>query len=304
MLFPMLHALITAMFNLRLLFVAAAWGINFSFVKFALADFHPLGFTVIRFTLASLFLIAVMGVNHESYWIDRRDGFAFVILGLLGITLYNIFFMYGLRYTTAANSALIVSLSPMFASLIQAFSGKERLSLRISTGLMLASFGVFLIIRSHHEELSYSSYQATGDFLTLCASLNWAFYSIKAKPLLEKYSATKVTAYSMLAGSILLLPASVTGLCNQSWSGVSLLSWSALAFASFIAAGIAYVFWYQGVKELGVTRTMAYHYLMPFAAVLFAAFFGEEITLFQIAGGTAILLGVYLVEMKKAPDRP
>jgi len=292
------------MFNLRLLFVAAAWGINFSFVKFALADFHPLGFAVIRFTMASLFLIAVMGVNHESYWIDRRDSFAFVKLGLLGITLYNIFFMYGLRYTTAANSALLISLSPIFAALIQAFSGKERLSLRISTGLVLASVGVFLIIRSHHGKLGFSSSRMTGDFLTLCATLTWVFYSVKAKPLLEKYSATKVTAYSMLAGSILLLPGSITGLFNQSWSEVSMLSWSALAFASFIAAGIAYVFWYQGVKELGVTRTMAYHYLMPFAAVLFSAVLGEEITLFQIAGGTAILLGVYLVQMKKASDRP
>jgi len=49
---------------------------------------------------------------------------------------------------------------------------------------------------------------------------------------------------------------------------------------------------------------MAYHYLMPLAAVLFAAALGEEITSFQIAGGTAILLGVYLVQMKKTPDRP
>lgn len=291
------------MFNLRLLFVAAAWGVNFSFVKFALTDFHPLAFTVIRFALAPLFLIAVMGVNHESFLIDRRDRFAIVKLGLLGIALYNIFFMYGLRYTTAANSALIISLSPLFAAMIQAFSGKERLTLRISAGLALASFGVFLIIRSHGEP-GFSSSRMAGDFLTLCAALTWALYTIMAKPLLEKYSASKVTAYSMFAGSILLLPVSVPGIFNQSWSGVSLLSWSALAFATFVAGGISYVFWYQGVKELGVTRTMVYHYFMPFAAVLFAAVLGEKITLFQIAGGTAILLGVYLVQMKKKRDRP
>ncbi len=291
------------MFNLRLLFVATAWGINFSLVKYALADFHPLSFAVIRFALASLFLIAVMAAKHESYSIDRRDRFAIIKLGLLGITLYNIFFMYGLRYTTAANSALLISLSPLFAALIQAFWGKERLTLLISTGLALASFGVFLIIRSNHGEPSFSSSHMAGDFLTLCATLIWALFTITAKPLLEKYSALKVTAYSMFAGSLLLLPVSVPGLLNQSWSGVSLLSWSSLVFASFIAAGIAYVFWYQGVKELGVTRTMAYHYLIPFAAVLFATFLGEEITLSQVGGGTAILLGVYLVQIKKNPDR-
>ncbi len=291
------------MFNLRLVFVAAAWGINFSLVKFALADFHPLFFTVIRFAMASLFLMAVIGVSHESYFIELRDRFAIVKLGLVGITLYNIFFMYGLQYTTAANSSLIISMSPLFAALIQAFAGKERLTLRISAGLALSSFGVFLIIRSHHGELSFSSSRMAGDFLTLCATLTWALYTIMAKPLLEKYPASTVTAYSMFAGCILLLPVSIQGIFNQSWSGVSLLSWSALAFASFIAGGIAYVFWYQGVKELGVTRAMAYHYIMPFAAVLFAAVLGEKITLFQLAGGTAILLGVYLVQMKKTRHR-
>ena len=44
---------------------------------------------------------------------------------------------------------------------------------------------------------------------------------------------------------------------------------------------------------------MAYHYLMPFAAILFAAsFLGERITAPQIAGGIAVLTGVYLVQLK------
>jgi drug/metabolite transporter (DMT)-like permease len=290
------------MFNLRLLFVAAAWGVNFSLVKFALTDFHPLGFTVIRFALASFFLVIIIGANHESYFIDRQDRFTIFKLGLVGIALYNIFFMYGLKYTTAANSALLISLSPMFAALIQAFAGKERLTPRIGAGLALASLGVFLIIRSHYGDLSFSLSRITGDILTLCATITWALYTIIAKPLLEKYPSSKVTAYSMLSGSILLLPASIQPIYNQSWSSVSLLSWSALAFASFVAGGIAYVFWYQGVKELGVTRTMAYHYFMPFAAVLFAAVLGEKITLFQIVGGTAILVGVYLVQMNRVSD--
>jgi drug/metabolite transporter (DMT)-like permease len=44
---------------------------------------------------------------------------------------------------------------------------------------------------------------------------------------------------------------------------------------------------------------MVYHYLMPFAAVLFAALFlGERIVGPQIMGGAAILGGVYLVQGK------
>lgn len=287
------------MLNLRLLFVALVWGVNFSVIKFAIADFHPLGFTVVRFALAALFLIAVMLVNHEPLAIERRDSIAVIRLGFLGITLYSILFMYGLKLTTAANSALLISLSPLFGALISAASGKERLTFRIGAGLALATTGVVLIIRSHHGELSFSSSKVAGDLLTLCATLTWALYTITAKPLLEKYSAVKVTAYNFAAGSFLLLPVSLNGLINQPWSAISLLSWAAMAFAAFIAAGVAYVFWYQGVKNIGVTRTMVYHYLMPFAAVLFAAFaLGERITILQCIGGAGILSGVYLVQNK------
>ncbi len=111
----------------------------------------------------------------------------------------------------------------------------------------------------------------------------------------------KVTAYSMAAGGVLLIPLSLPGLINQSWPGISAGSWSALGFAAFIAAGVAYVLWYQGVKQLGVTRTMVYHYVMPFAAVLFAAAaLHERITVLQVIGGAAILTGVYLVQSRNS----
>ena len=287
------------MLNLRLVFVALVWGLNFSIIKFAIADFHPLGFTVIRFALAALFLIVVMLVNNEPFAIERRDSFAIIGLGFLGITLYNILFMYGLKLTTAANSALLISLSPLFGALISAASGKERLTVRIGAGLTLATAGVVLIIRNHGE-LSFSSSEVTGDLLTLGATLTWALYTIAAKPLLEKYSAVKVTAYNLAAGSFLLLPLSLNGLVNQPWSSISVLSWAAMAFAAFIAAGVAYVLWYQGVKDIGVTRTMVYHYIMPFAAVIFAVIaLGEKITILQIIGGAGILSGVYLVQNKE-----
>ena len=62
---------------------------------------------------------------------------------------------------------------------------------------------------------------------------------------------------------------------------------------------MAYVFWYEGVRRIGVTRTIAYHYLVPFVAVIAAALFlGERVTSLTILGGIAILAGVALVQSK------
>jgi drug/metabolite transporter (DMT)-like permease len=88
-------------------------------------------------------------------------------------------------------------------------------------------------------------------------------------------------------------------LIGQHWASLSLRTWSATAFSAFIAGGAAYALWYRGVKRIGVTRTIVYHYVMPFAAVLFAALAaGEKIAPLQMIGGTAILVGVYLVQRK------
>ncbi len=287
------------MLDTRLLFVTVVWGVNFAFVKFALTDFLPLSFTIVRFFVAALFLIGVMFATREPFAIERRDRLAIVKLGFIGITLYNIFFMYGIKYTTASHSALFISLSPLFAVLLQARTGKERLTRGLALGLLLASTGVYLVISGRHGGLSFTASGLTGDLLTLCASVLWALYTLKAKPLLEKYSAIKITACSMAAGSVLLLPIGLHELLRQSWTSVSPQSWAAFGFSAIVSAGIAFSLWYQGVRRIGVTRTIAYHYLVPFVAVVFAVLFlGERITLLQVAGGCAIIGGVYTVQQK------
>ncbi len=287
------------MFDVRLLFVAVVWGINFSVVKYALGDFHPLSFTVVRFALAAIFLFSVIRFRGQPMLIERRDRTAVIKLGLLGITFYNIFFMVGLKYTSASHSALLISLSPLMGALIEVASGKEQLRGRLSVGIVLATIGVTLIIRSRGA-IGFDKDMLLGDVLTLCATLLWALYTIEARPLLQRYSAISVTAWSVAAGTVLLLPFSIGDIAMQSWSGPSLTAWGALAFAAFIAAGVAYSLWYEGVKRIGVTRTMVYHYLMPFVAVVFAALFlHERIGASQIIGGLAVLAGVALVQSGK-----
>jgi drug/metabolite transporter (DMT)-like permease len=289
------------MISLRLIFVAIVWGVNFAFVKFALHDFAPLSFTIVRFSLAALFLVSLMLMGREPLTMDRRDVPSVIGLGLIGITFYNLLFMYGLKYTTASNSALFISSSPLFAVLVLALLNKARISTTAIAGLICSSIGVFLIIASKPGGIFTSSSAVTGDLLTLGAALFWALYTVRAKPLLEKYSALKVTAYSMASGTIMLLPLGVFELRDQPWETISFKAWSALLFSAIVSGGVAFTLWYDGVKKLGVTRTSVYHYLVPFVAVLFAALFlGEPITVPQVLGGMAILAGVALVQQSRS----
>lgn len=287
------------MFDTRLLLVAVIWGVNFGIVKFALADFSPLSFTVARFALASLFLVAVMLAGREPFSLERRDIGRVIRLGFIGITMYNLLFMYGLKHTSASNSALFISTSPIFAALALAIFQNRKITPAVVAGLLISAIGVVLIVEGGPGGIEFSGDAAFGDLLTLCAAVFWALYTVLARPLVEKYAPVKITAYSMAAGTLLLLPIGAADLARESWTAIPAEAWAAFGFSTFISGGIAFTLWYQGVRRIGVTRTAVYHYLVPFVAVVFAALFlGEDIFLLQILGGALILLGVYAVQRK------
>jgi len=299
-----IHSALNSMLDLRLLLVALVWGINFSVIKAALADFLPLSFAVVRFALAALSLFAAMAARRISFTVDRRDLLPIASLGLVGITLYNLLFMKGLQLTTASHSALFISLSPLFAALFQTLRGRERMTPFLAAGLLLATAGAYCIIRSTHGEIRFGTNTVTGDLLTISASVLWALYTVLAAPLLERYPPITVTAWSIAAGTVLLLPSSAGELARQSWNTLPPGAWAALAFAALVGAGAAYVLWYEGVKRIGATRTIAYHYIVPFVAVLTAALFlGDAIRPLTIVGGAAILAGVALVQQRNAEGK-
>jgi drug/metabolite transporter (DMT)-like permease len=290
------------MLDPRLLSVAVIWALNFAFVKFALTEFSPLSFTVARFAVSSLFLLVVMGARRESFRIERSDAAAVIWLGFIGIMMYNLLFMFGLRYTTASNSALFISASPLFAVLVLAVMKKQVVGTWTATGLLLSMAGVLCVLASKPGGLSLNREDAAGDLLTLCAALFWALYTILARPLVKKYSAIKITAYSMAAGALMLLPIGAGDLAAQQWTSVSAGAWGSFAFSTFLSGGLAFTLWYDGVRRLGVTRTVVYHYLVPLVAVSFAALFlRERIVLLQVIGGVMILSGVYVVQKSSTP---
>ena len=71
-----------------------------------------------------------------------------------------------------------------------------------------------------------------------------------------------------------------------------------------LAAGLANVVVFHGVKLLGPTRVTALQFLVPpLAVVLAAIFLGEPIRPGQVVGGAIILAGVALLRAVRGPAR-
>lgn len=284
--------------DLGMLLVVLIWGGNLTINRWAFQSIAPLPFAALRFGLAAVLLVAILKISGGTLSVDRDLRWRMIWVGLVGNTCYQLLFQFGLSLTTAANTALLVSTSPLWLALIGLVRGTERLSRVVWAGIGLSLIGIALVLAG--RGVAISSETLVGDGLVLGSAFCWSIYAIGARRLLARYSALKVTTMTMLSGTPALVLAGIPGLLSLSWAGVPTLGWVALLYSSVLSLVVAYVIWNGSVGRVGAIRTSIYGNLVPVVGVLIAWLFGgERITVPQIVGAAAILAGLALTRRRE-----
>jgi len=293
--------------DMLLLAMATIWGINFVVVKYATRSFNPLAFAGLRVALVAVFLMIVAFARDRNAGgetatarrsvlqrVDRRDLLRLLLAGMIGNGLYQLFFVLGVSRTRAGNAALIVGAAPAFIALAARLKGIERVRRKTFLGIGLSVLGVALVIAG---SASSTAGQTTllGSILVFFGVLSWTFYTILLQPLTKRVDVITLSSITMVGGAVPLLIASGPAIVASDWSRIGIGGWLALLYASIISMGVAYLFWYRGLRVLGPTRTAVYSNLQPIIALLVAwAFLAENPTIFQGVGAATIIAGVFL----------
>jgi drug/metabolite transporter (DMT)-like permease len=273
------------------LFVMVLWGLNFIVVKAALAALPPVGFTFLRFVLASITLFVLLRWREGSVGLPRRDLVAICALGALGFGIYQILWTTGLTSVPAGDSALLIASTPVLVAFLAVVAGSDALTPAKLVGGMVSFVGVAIVIASGHG-LSLGS-SIAGEATTLLAALCWSVYLAFGAPFLGRYSPLRATAWATVAGTIVLAPVAVVQLASAGLTGVPLDVVGAVLYSGFLAAGVSNVVVQNGVRVIGPTRTAALQFLVPALAVVFAALLlAEPIRPGQVVGGIVIVAGV------------
>jgi drug/metabolite transporter (DMT)-like permease len=70
-----------------------------------------------------------------------------------------------------------------------------------------------------------------------------------------------------------------------------------IGFLGIFCSGLAYIAWYDGLQAIPASQVGSFLYFEPLVAVLLAwILLGESLVLITLAGGTIILVGVWLVQ--------
>ncbi len=301
----------TALFgvtDLLLLGTVCIWAVNFIVVKNVISgSLEPLAFTALRFAAASLVLLPLLrSLSPAERAVNGSDRWKIAGLGLIGNSLYQVFFITALANTLPANAALILATPPIFIALIGSLFGLEQLSGLAWLGIGLSFGGIALVILggAPAEGSSSAPHPLLGDLLALGAAISWALYTLLAAPVLTRHKPLKLTALTVSIGALPLLLLATPAFLTTDWSTVDSAAWLGVLYCGVVAIALGYLVWNRGVQQVGAARTAVYSNLTPVLVALIAWLVrGDPLTVYHLAGAVIILTGITLTRLGRRPLR-
>jgi len=287
--------------SIKALFAVLVWGASFVAVKIVLNYVAPITLVWMRFAVGVIILGAAVGLRHQFSLPKPKDWLYFALLGFLGITFHQWLQSTGLVTSQATTTGWIVASMPIFIAILGWLVLKEKLNWLQALGILLAAFGVLLVV-SHGNlgALVSGKFGTPGDILILISAPNWAIFTILSRRGLKTYPAALMMFYVMAFGWLF---SSVLFVAGRGWEPIHNIAtdgWLALGFLGVLCSGVAYIFWYDALKVLPVAQVGTYLFIEPVVTVIVSfLLLNEKITLAGLLGGMVILLGVWLVNRAK-----
>ena len=269
-----------------------SWASAFPFIRIGLQGLPPLQLAAARFATAALLVIAWLAYRRPPLprW---RDGLRFVLCGFLGIALYNALLNTGEKTVAPGAASFIVNTLPIFTALLAAAFLGERFNRWGWLGSLVSLAGIAVIARGQPGGLTLGA----GSTLILGAALCSASYFVLQRRLIPVYGALTCTAYTLLAGAVLLalwLPGALSSLGSAPHGTLQ-----AVLVLGVFPAALGYATWTFALGYFGAARAANFLYLTPaVATALSAVLTGERPGLATLCGGLLAIAGVVFVALR------
>ncbi|MBN2898177.1 MAG: DMT family transporter, partial [Clostridia bacterium] len=251
------------------------WGINFISMKY-LSDYFPsYSLVFLRFVIAALFLWLMLWYRRKKdptlKPLAKKDYKDTLITGFFGIALYFYFYTFGLKYLTANMAALLCALIPIFSLLGEIVVFKKRYPPIVYAFSLLSIFGVFLVLDMKLSEL-VSSDAFIGILLMSGTNLSWVVYTMITGNLQKTYGSLSSLTFQSTAGCIVLgltalsdIKSALVILTTAPNAGLIILN---LIYVGVGSSALAYLFYIEGMKHIGLQMASLYMNVIPIVAAV------------------------------------
>lgn len=262
----------------------------------------PFTLAFLRWFFSALVLMALTRKHHlQMLRIARGNWQLLFVLAFLGMFICGAIVYLGLQTTSATNGTLIYTLPPVMIILIERFWRKRLMQVRETIGIIVAIFGVGIIVSKASFQNLWTLSFTPGDLFFLLAAVSWAFYTVGLKSrALSELETLPLFALVAVFGSLILLPFSTYEFLNGLTMPSTTNDWMTVLGITLFASLLSFSVYQFGIKILGPSISGIFLYFLPPFGVGAAWYFlSESISTFHIFGIITILGGVILATFPK-----
>lgn len=283
------------------------WGANFILAEIALDEMLPISFSVSRFAVGGVVMLAVLYI--QCYYdaqksgqkfqfipsIDRKDWFRLLLVSVIGATFAPWLGIEGLGLTTGARASIWLALGPAISTLCGFLWVTEKVGRYGYVGIALAGLGTVAL--AYDGSTAPGGYWI-GDLLLLIALILTVVELHLIKPLAKKYGSISMVALRTLIGGTLYLLIASPSLVQENWLGFGFWTWFAILAGGAIGVGIGQWVKVRALRSIGPTRVVIYGNLVPVATMIIAWLsIGENPSFYEILAGLLIVSGAIFIQV-------
>jgi len=289
----------------QLLLTMFLWGLAWPVGRFLATNLPPVSIAVLRYAIVVPVLFGILRVKRQPLRLERKWISNLVIMGLFSTTLYQIFFLYGVKYAAASDDSLVIGIGPVLIAIMASFVLNERLTKTKALGFIsgLAGIGVISLLSPNTNVLN----RPLGISLVFGGATAYAIYTVtlrrfvaanRADNTLSAPSSLTILAWISLFGWLFLIPLSLLEApWTYTWSPVS---WLGILYLALLSTVVGYFFYVEGVSKIGAGRAAIFGNLVPVFGVLTSfLLLNENLSPWHAVSFLLILTGVILVNRKK-----
>ena len=272
------------------------WAGNTVAGRMSTGEISPMVVVFLRWFIISIFLIIFLNkklilsfnlISGKLVWL--------CLMGSLGLTGFNALFYIAAQNTTAINLGIIQGIMPAIILVGSVIMFKEAVNFTKVTGLIIAFFGVLVVVsQGDYERVILLSFNY-GDLVMLCACFFYSGFTLglKNKPVIDPIVLMTYFSLSALIFSIpLLIIEYYLGLIQVPATSTA---WLTILYIAFVPSFLAQIFFIRGVELVGASKAGLFINFLPiFAAILGVLLLGERLFVYHLISLFIVLLGVYL----------
>ena len=271
---------------------ASIWGGMYVISKAVMVVIPPYLLLTTRLLLGILTLYLVITFSG-GLRVTRKQFWQLFWVGFIGYGISVGLQFVGTNLSTASNGSLVTSATPAFVLIFAAVLLGEKITWQRFLALLVASFGVIIVIDPRKAQLSSDLF--LGNLALVGAALTWALYSVLVRKVTRNMDVLPVSLVTFAGGLPVSLP---LGMWEANTKGIGLITPGVVAgvlFIGIISTALAMYLWNSAFTILDAGVASLTFFAQPVVGTLLGwLFLGEIITPLFLAGGILIGIGILI----------